>query len=568
MNQNKIIKNALSGLFVFGVSVCSHAQEYLHQELQGDAARQLAQDEVIAREKAALESGKTEGEYPQSVPSEPAPEGADKFNVFEFRVTGNTVLENEKIEEAVYPWLGETKSVADVEKAREALEKMYHKSGYLTVLVDIPEQDVNNGVVTLNVTEGKVDNLRVQGSRYYSLGRIKAGVPSLAKGSVPYFPDVQKELSGVNRTADKRVTPVLKAGKKFGTVDVDLKVEDNLPVHASIELNDRYSNLTERWRLAGMLRYDNLFQRDHSLTLQFQTTPQDTSQVQVFSGSYLYRFDDRNTLLSFYAVQSKSNVAAIGGINVLGNGNIFGARVIQPLPSLANYYHTLSFGVDYKNFEQDVKFGNDTASTPVSYMPISTQYNGTYQDASSVNQLGLGMSFGLRDVVGSDREFAAKRLGAQSNFFSFRPEISRTQTLPWGMQLWAKVDGQYSGTPMISNEQYAAGGVESVRGYLEVETLGDRAIHSSVELRSPVFRAGDWLQELRLIGFYDVASLRVINPTLSEQGQRVIAGTGVGFKMKAWQRWNASVALARVIHDGEVTEKGDINGHMRFWYEF
>src|SRR5450830_1719124 len=74
------------------------------------------------------------------------------FDILEFQVEGNTKLSNVQIEVAVYPQMGEKKTIADVEKAREALEKAYHSAGYLTVLVDIPEQDVDKKTVKLNVT--------------------------------------------------------------------------------------------------------------------------------------------------------------------------------------------------------------------------------------------------------------------------------------------------------------------------------------------------------------------------------------------------------------------------------
>lgn len=490
------------------------------------------------------------------------------FDILEFRVTGNSVLESSIIEQTVYPMMGEGKSIADVEKARAELEKVYHTAGYLTVLVDIPEQDVEQGIVRLNVTEGRVGRLRVQGSRYYSLGRIQERAPSLAEGEIPHFPQVQQDMTGLNRTADKRVTPVMKAGKEFGTVEVDLKVEDNLPLHASIELNDRYSRDTERWRLAGMVRYDNLWQREHSLTLQFQTAPQDTEQVQVLSASYLYRFDNSDKMLAFYGVKSESSVASVGGINVLGNGSIYGARLILPLPALERYYHSISMGVDYKDFEDNIRFGADTASIPVSYLPWSIQYSATAQDSKGATEATLGLSFGLRDVVGTDEEFDAKRVGAKSNFLVLKPELERTQNMLKGLQLWARLDGQIANGPLISNEQYSAGGVESVRGYLESESLGDHALHASLELRSPALHRGEWLQELRLFGFYDHAMLIDIDETGTEGNKREISGVGFGVSLKLWKHWNAKLALARALHEGETTEEGEVSGHMRFWYEF
>ena len=262
--------------------------------------------------------------------------------------------------------MGENKTIDDVEKAREALEKAYHQAGYLTVLVDIPEQDVDKKIVRLNVTEGKVGRLRIKDSHYFTLGRIKALAPSVKEGEVPHFPTVQQDIAKLNRTADKRVTPVLKAGKVFGTVDVDLKVEDNFPFHASLELNNYNSRDTTPLRLGGMIRYDNLWQLEHSLSLNFLLSPQDVSEVRVLSANYLMRFDETDLMLAIYGVRSNSSVASVGGISILGNGSILGVRLIKPLPALDKFFHSVSVGLDYKSFGQTVEFGGKF-ETPVSF---------------------------------------------------------------------------------------------------------------------------------------------------------------------------------------------------------
>ncbi len=84
-----------------------------------------------------------------------------KFDVFEYRVEGNTVLSAEAIERAVYPMLGEGRTADDVEAARAALEKAYRDAGYGTVSVDTPEQSVASGVINLQVVQGTVSRLRV-----------------------------------------------------------------------------------------------------------------------------------------------------------------------------------------------------------------------------------------------------------------------------------------------------------------------------------------------------------------------------------------------------------------------
>lgn len=490
------------------------------------------------------------------------------FDILEFQVEGNTKLSTVQIETAVYPQMGEKKTIADVEKARESLEKAYHQAGFLTVLVDIPEQDVDKKIVRLNVTEGKVGHLRVKDSNYFTLGRIKELAPSVKEGEVPHFPSVQKDIARLNRTADKRVTPVMKAGKVFGTVDVDLKVEDTLPVHASLELNDRYSQDTSRLRLGGMIRYDNLWQREHSLSLNFLTSPENTDEVKVLSANYLMRFDESDMLVAMYGIRSKSSVATVGGINILGDGTILGVRLIKPLPSLENYYHSISLGLDYKDFGQTVVFGSSFDS-PITYMPLSALYNGTWQDTSGRTQLTTGLTFGLRGLVSDEAEFTAKRVGAKSNFFVAKADLQRTQNLPLGFQGFAKIDGQFSGAPLISNEQYLAGGVDTVRGYLDAEASGDQGLHSTLEIRTPsMFKGTSWLQDFKLSAFYDVAELRTIDPLVGQDKKLLLSGTGFGFRMNAWKYLNADLDLAWALKDGAATKKGDFRSHARVWFEF
>jgi len=79
-----------------------------------------------------------------------------RFSVQEYRVLGNTVLPNRAIETVLYPRLGEAKTLEDVQAARSALEQAYHEAGYATVFVDVPPQEVTDGVVRLRVTEGRL----------------------------------------------------------------------------------------------------------------------------------------------------------------------------------------------------------------------------------------------------------------------------------------------------------------------------------------------------------------------------------------------------------------------------
>src|SRR5580698_3127814 len=154
------------------------------------------------------------------------------FDIDEFRVLGTSALPQTSIERAVYPFLGPNRGIETVKQAADALEKAYKDAGYGAVYVDIPEQEVSEGLVRLKVTEGKLEAVHVRGERYYSRRQILAALPALQTGTSPDLPVLQQELAALNsRTPDRQVTPVLKAGSEPGSVDVDLDVKDSLPLH-------------------------------------------------------------------------------------------------------------------------------------------------------------------------------------------------------------------------------------------------------------------------------------------------------------------------------------------------
>ncbi len=230
------------------------------------------------------------------------------FDLFELQVDGNTVLDNGLIEKTLYPFLGKNKSVDDVEKARQTLEATYKDKGYPTVLVEIPEQDVLEGLVRLNVVEGSVERLKVTGSRYFYLGKITEKVPALAAGKVPYMPAVQEQISALGKESpDRQVTPVFRAGSTPGKTEIELKVKDELPLHGSVEINGRNSEYTSRSRVIGSIRYDNLWQSFHSASLQYQVSPENPDEVDVWSGTYVLPTGWRDSAILIMKILSKSN---------------------------------------------------------------------------------------------------------------------------------------------------------------------------------------------------------------------------------------------------------------------
>jgi len=497
-------------------------------------------------------------------------EALPSFDVWEYRVTGNTLLERTVIERTVYEHLGPGRTIEDVEAASRALEVQYKEAGYPTVLVNIPEQDVSEGVVHLEVIQGKVERLRVANSRYFSLGRIRKGIPALAEGKVPHFPKVQEQIADLNRVSrDRRITPVFRPGRRTGGVEAELRVEDRLPLHGSLVVDDRNTQNTSRTRASAGVRYTNLWQRHHTASVEFQVAPEDPEDSRVLSGTYLIPLPSED-LLVFYGVKSESDVATAGDITVIGDGTILGTRYIKPLPGVRGFFQTLTLGLDYKDFDEDVSLQDGgTLETPIDYLNFVAEYRGGVRAEHSNFSFNAGVNFGVRGLENSTQEFDDKRFQGAPNYFYFSLGAQYLRDFGAHGQVFAAADSQFSPSPLVSNEQFAAGGVDSVRGYFESQLLGDDGLNLSFELRSRSFAGAvsDELRDLRFHAFLDAAAIRLREPLPGQEGGQEIASAGLGMRVSGPFGLTTAVDWAVPLLESGTVGEGESRFHFSIEYE-
>lgn len=573
-------RKALSGLAAAALSVTAGVAAVL----PAVAATQKPQENGSSGTPAANSPSVSGGQNAAATPAQ-KPASTQRFDIDDFAVEGAQTLSQIDIEEAIYPFLGPNKSADDVEKARAALEKAYHDKGFQTVSVSIPQQNAQAKVITLKVTELKVGRLRVKNSRYFDLAKIKDGAPSLKEGSVPNFGDVTKDIVSLNQWPDRRVTPALRAGATPGTVDVDLNVEDTVPLHGSVEINNRESPNTTAIRVTSTAHYDDLWQRGDSFSFSYQVAPQRPSDAEVFSGSYLARVENVDWLnVLFYGVKSSSDVAIVGGTSIVGPGQIFGSRAVMTLPARENFFQTLSVGIDYKHFDQTVAQAGTGFESPVTYYPVVASYGATFKGEKSTTQLNASLTYNMRPLSSDPTDFDNKRFAASASFTHLNADLSHTQELPQGFQLYGKMQGQVADGPLVSSEQFSVGGLDTVRGYLESEVLGDNGIVGNIELRSP--DVGSLLQqqvkdetgqgkphfttfnEWRFFGFADAGTAIVLSPLPEQQAKFDLWSYGVGTRFKMLNYLNGMVAYSVPMISQTYTTARDPHVNFRIWGEF
>lgn len=515
-----------------------------------------------------VERGGTDaqGSVPKQA-SQPEPEKPGAMTLSKINVEGNTILTQEKIDAVLDKYKGAAFQFKEVDQARIELEKAYHEAGYPTVLVNLPEQTIEQGSVTLQVIEAPLIEITVTGQQYYSKYRILEKLPSIKIGTVLYEPTLVKELSAINANPDLKVVPVLKPGSEPGTVDLELKVNDRLPVHGKLEADNRGPLTTPRNRLTAEVQHTNLFGGDEILTVNTVQTPTDWGAVQNYGASFVYPLKWPDHLLAVYGSKSKSTSVlttsslsvGAGDVTLAGNATIAGARYIFPIFSGGRSTHQLSIGVDYKRLEKTTAtfpggLGTATVLGGIQYTPASMAYNGLFPDESGLTKVtatakgyiaGVIHGSSKEDFGGDPANQAEKpgvRVGSTGTFGVLQGGLERTQFLPVDFSLTLHADGQWASQPLIPAEQYFAGGMDTVRGYLNYETAGDHAIRGRAELTTPELlslpldrfwprrRSADYNLRLRLVAFYDAAQLWVEKPQPGQIDQFRLEGAGLGIR--------------------------------------
>ena len=308
------------------------------------------------------------------------------------------------------------------------------------------------------------------------------------------------------------------------------------------------------------------------MSIQYQTAPEETDDLESIVGTYVFTAPAfQRTTFALYAVDSNSDVATVGTLAVIGNGQIFGVRAIHALPQSAGLFHSVTFGLDYKDFLEDIRLvDSEGLVTPISYLNWSVSYGGTARRSESLTSMNVVANFGVRGVLNDPIEFEEKRFESLPNYFYLRGSADHLQTLPLDVQLFARAVGQVTPDPLVSNEQLSIGGADTVRGYPEATLLGDYGAVGTIELRHVGLSRllGIAPGGAYLAAFYDAGIAKLVDPLPGQIASFTLASAGLGMRIGGFHGLDLAVDWAHALKQAGTIEAGDERTHFSVKYIF
>jgi hemolysin activation/secretion protein len=478
------------------------------------------------------------------------------FDIDRYRVEGNTVLAPEKIESVLSPYTGKARDFGIVQEAREALEQTYRRLGFTMVAVILPEQEISDGVIRMNVIENRIGRIILEGNRYFDEKNILSSLPALRRGVTPSVNLLSRSLKLANENFAKKTNLQLKTGGRAQEIDATIAVKDEKPWRVGISADDSGDSQTGRSRLGLLLQHANVANRDHVLTFQYITSPEKLTDVSISSLCYYVPFYSWGGSLDLFGAYSNVNSGAVNvfsyDMNISGKGTVLGLRYNQHLTRIGDYEHKVILGLDYRAYEYDVDFLGAQLGHNVTVHPVSLTYAGklTREKFSAGFYLaGLQNLAGIWDGRDEAGNFERARAGSPRDYRMLRYGANLFYVAGGDWQARAFFNGQYTGDPLVAGEQFGIGGAGSVRGLQERAFANDHGYSGSLELHSPdLFHLwGLSIAQSRLLVFYDRGHVRRNNPLPGETASTEMASIGPGLRITDGKRFSLSADYGFVV---------------------
>ena len=505
-------------------------------------------------------------ETPKREPKpEPKPEPIQesvKFDISEFTIVGNSLLPDEKIRTALATYIGAGRGIDDLNKAAEALRHLYQKAGYPIVQVALPAQTLDTQKVVLKVVEDKLRAVTISGNSAHNEKNIRDSLPPLEQGKSLNVDRLGKAILLANENSSKQVAVNIKAGEELGDIvaQIDVNEDKVSKVIASIDNTGTASTGLNKFNLA--YQNANLFNLDHALTVQYSGSASHPNDIYSLSVGYHLPMYQQGISADLTAAYSNSNTQN-GTLYFAGKGDVLGEHLNFPLPNWGDVHHKLVVGVDYKLSKNSFTACTGTCGT-ITEIPFSAMYYAqvvrpTFQGNGSITLVANKSGSSEADYQQASPNVAGS-IQAKPTWNAWRINGSAGFMLPHDWQTRIAGNAQYSSDLLIPEEQFGAGGANTVRAYPERIIAGDKGFNTNLELYTPDLGV-NYLTNLRALIFWDEG--KVYNFVVGMPSSTEIASYGLGLRM-AGKNANLKLDLGRTqkpYSNGTTTiKKGMVRG--------
>jgi hemolysin activation/secretion protein len=482
------------------------------------------------------------------------PSLSQKFFVRTIEVQGEKHLPDNQVQGLLHQYEGRQVSFLELRELTEKLTDLYRQAGYVTSLVYIGPQKIENGHIVLKASEGILGRAVFENGKYFKSRAIMPRV-AMTDGKAFQLNDLRRSLRRINENPDIKVRATLSPGELPEQTNVELEAtEEHMPFHLTPFMDNMGRNAVGTMRFGLTSTHNNL--------LGFGDQAFNTVVWSRYSFGTITHYGipvgKHGTTLNFNNAYSTLTVNPKMFHNqdngrFGGTAKIYSPSISQELVNRDNmklsadvafdFMNVVSYWKDRPHADDHHVLSNDRLR--VLRPGINFDAFDRYGRTMMRHEFGIGLdlfnaTLNTPDWQASGHKAGSSRKGAGSQFFRYTANITRLQKMPFGTYAILRASTQLTPNMLVSAQQYQLGGAYTVRGYHQGTFIGDNAYFFSGEWRVPFFfLPKSWhipktdyklRDNLQLVSFLDYGATFTHAPAAGVNRRNYALGTGVGIR--------------------------------------
>ncbi len=417
-------------------------------------------------------------------------------------ITGTTVFDASAFGPDYDMFLAREISIDEITIILERVTKRYRDAGYSLSRAIAPPQDLENGILTVQVIEGYVEKVTFSGDSEHA-DQFAGYAERLTLHRPMTLATLERYTLAIGDVSGYSVEPALTAiDEESGRYALDLKLTHK-PIDGVALLNNRGTPEVGRLQtwLSGAV--NSALGNRERLEVGFFTIPNEPEESLYTELTYTQTLGFEGTAFSISGALSTSDPGSSDASNdVESDFERLTLAMWHPLIRSRNENLWLRGTFEYRNFHER-SLGRTSTNDRLRVVRGRLGYwlgdlaKGTLSTSVEVSK---GINFLGESTTGSND---LSRFDGESDFLKAVIDIVRDQQVAGGFWIQFSAAGQISNDRLLSSEEFSIGGMRFGRGYDFSEITGDEGLALSIEPRYWWNLGKDWLSGFSVYGFFD-----------------------------------------------------------------
>jgi len=471
-------------------------------------------------------------------------------------------------------------SVRTIQGLTQYILSVYRGEDYSGIYVYVPEGAIVNGtelvdgILPINVLEAPVGQVRI---KYFDAERKEVEQGYLSRSVLEKWSPAKRDevasqkaldhlVNLLNLNPDRHVSAIVSEGDEPNTLAIEYDIQETSPWHFFI-LADNSGTSDRQWSPRAGVINTNFLGIDDRLSTLYQVALDDFNENYSVLGSYDFPVMGPRLRLNVYGGYSEFDMNPESGvIDFLGSGKFYGGVLRYNLLHQRGWFLDVSGSLSHEESTITPSLFPQFFASDVEMdlwgLGISAHRR---NDMSSTSLLLNGVqSFG-----GSDRiEFQRARTNADPDFTIFTAAASHNQYVDRDKVQHVRGTGRYihPSERLVPAKMASFGGMYSVRGYDEYETVADGGILASLQYEYDLVRhrraGGDetliheGLRKLAPLAFVDFGRTNMKDAVAGETENETLLSIGVGTIFDIGNNFSGAVYYGHPLEETAGTRKG------------